>query len=159
MAREGMPESTGRTENFFTRNIRVITFALCVLLFFGAAWAIGSAVYGKREANREGAVITRADVLALAGKKQYVTLSDFRRFKGDEQKKSVTVTERVGDTVVEHEKSAGVYYYIDVEEEFLLLGVFDPNGTVIYCTLTHLSTGRQADLLTDDVNTFFKQFE
>lgn len=144
------PSKDSSTETFFTRNVRTITFLICMAVFLAVAgpWSffrIRDAIYEYQESKREP--MTVADVIQLSEYTRDVFLSDVDKFKGE---RSNWTNE--------------IHYTVEIEDKYLLYVVAEPNTQkILYATLTHLDCveeeyeSKMADVLKKDIATFIHQ--
>ena len=128
------PDTAGKTENFWTRNVKAITFFICLAVFL--------AVFGPMSVFRiieivdehrvDGEMMQIQNVLDLAERREYLTMDQFRAYDGDEQSFS----------------DIGSYYRIRVEDRFLVtVGSETEDGRVSYFSVTHLSSGESIEVM------------
>ena len=138
------PDTAGKTENFFTRNVRLITFLICVGVFLAlfvpiVAYEVVDYLSEARDTRPD---MTLNDVVRLSSQNGKISESQVQEFKSS----SVDV------------KANGIYYYFDVSPHYHVLAVADKNTKMlIYCQLTNFETGETADMLTDDIPAFLNK--
>ena len=137
------PDTKGKTENFFSRNVRLITFLCCIAVFlviFGPIAVLEARDYLTAEHDTRPQM-TLNDVIGLSDWKGNISASQIKKFACDEQ-----------------DKDDVIYYYIDIEPYYMLLSVADKNtGKLIYCELSNLDTGKTVDVLKEDVRAFLQE--
>lgn len=142
--RTGMekPDTVGKTENFFSRNVRLITFLCCIavfLLIFGPIAVLEARDYLTNNYDTR-TEMTLNDVVALSDLKKNITASHIENYACDKD-----------------EKNDGIYYRVDIEPHYFLLCVADKNtGKLIYCELANLDTGKTVNMLEEDVRAFLQ---
>ena len=142
--RQRGPDTAGKTENFFSRNVRLITFLICVSAFlalFVPIVAYETIDYLKmaRDMRPE---MTLNDVLKLAEQNGKISEAQIQKFK----------------TTSEDIQAATTYYYFDISPHYHVLAIADKNTKMlIYCQLTNFETGETADMLVDDIYAFLNK--
>lgn len=134
-------ETVGKTENFGSRNVKLITFLVCLgvlLALFIPVGVIGiDAVIDFLERD-ERPEMTVADVVALSEQEGALYLSDLTRFQG-------TLDEQTWE----------LHYIIDIAPCYHLRAVADKDSQkLLYFTMLNLDTGASVNVLTDDVRAF-----
>ena len=138
------PDTAGKTENFFSRNVRLITFLICVGVFLGffvpiVAYETIDYLMTARDTRPE---MTLNDVLQLSEQKGKISESQIQKFKSTN----------------EDVQAATVYYYFDISPHYHVLAIADKNTKMlIYCQLTNFETGETADMLVDDIYAFLNK--
>ena len=132
-----------KTESFFSRNVRTITFLICITLFLIAFVPI-AVLEAYDYLSKLGDVrpdMTLIDVIALSDRDGAISVSQISGFSGTESK---------GDDTT--------YYYFDIEPYYTVLAVAD-NDTkmLLYCQLANLETGETVDVLKEDVRAFLEE--
>ena len=99
-------DTVGQTETFWTRNVKLITFLICIAVFltvFGpmSVFRIAKYIEENRNAGEEMSVET---VLELSDRHQALRLSDFKKYEK-------TVSD--GDDAI--------LYFLTVEEDYLVM--------------------------------------
>ncbi len=153
MRPEQTPEAqtVGKTENFFTNHVRLIAFLSTLLAFlaiFGpiSAFHIYDYITEQQDTRTE---LTREELVTLS-ERGNIRFSDLRGYVGEESEHSIL--DAAGNRVVKE-----VYYTISFEDRFTLRAVADASsGEMIYLTLFDLDSGKEVDLLTEDVAAFFR---
>lgn len=149
-----LPSSTApkgsSTETFFTGNVRLITFLICMAVFLALAgpWSffrIRDAVLEHRENRRT--TMTVQDVLTLSESAKTLQLSDVEKYRGERS-----------------DWSNEIHYSVEIEDAYFLYAVADSaTQKITYLTLTHLnceaheSNERMADVFKDDIAAFIRQ--
>lgn len=151
MRRRGYePSKDSSTETFFTANVRLITFLICMAVFLALAgpWSvfrIRDAVLEYREGKRTS--MTVQQVIALSEAAGTPVLSDVDKYRGERS-----------------DWDDEIHYTVKIEDEYLLYAVADAaTQKITYMTLTHLNCGanesdaRTADVFGDDIAAFVRQ--
>lgn len=137
------PDTAGKTENFFTRNVRLITFLVCVGVFvalFGPIAMMEADNYLENE-NDSKYTMTLENVLTLAKQNGYISASQIKDYANRQ-----------------NETEDEIYYYIDIEPNYFLFAVADKNSQMLlYCDLSNLDTGKSVDVLKGDVKAFLEE--
>ena len=127
------PDTAGETETFWTRNVKLITFLICLFLFlafFGpvSVFHIVDCAQESREARN---AMTVEEVLTFADQRRSLSITQFEDYEGDEQNWGF-----------------GTYYFINAGENFrITVGSEISNGAVTYFTVTKRSTGEIMDVM------------
>lgn len=134
--------SVCKTETFFTRHARLLTFLTCIAVFLLLFWPI--AMPEMRTLSHEGdrrPQMTQNDVLNVAKLGSRFTESQASKYLGNKM-------------VTDYEN----YYYIDVEPHFQMLAVYDKDTKVLlFCQLFNEKTGEKIDVLKGNVAAFMQQ--
>ena len=70
-----------RKEGFFQSNVKLITFIICMAIFLGSAIIIPLVhFYGERTVVKGEISMQLDDIIAIAGKKQYISWKDFDNY-------------------------------------------------------------------------------
>ncbi len=144
--RQRGPDTAGKTENFFSRNVRLITFLVCIgvfLAFFVPIVAYETIDYLKaaRDTRPE---MTLNDVLRLSEQNGKISEKQIQKFK----------------TTHVDVQAATIYYYFDISPHYHVLAIADKNTKMlIYCQLDNFETGETADMLVDDIYAFLNKEE
>jgi len=132
--------TAGKTENFFTRNVRLITFLITLgvlLVILGPIAVLEAKNYFVPDYDSRPQM-TKADVIRIS-QMNYIPEKAIREFAS-----------------VEDEHDYEIYYYIDIEPNYKLLAIADKkSGMLIYCQLSNLGTGESVNVLEEDVEAFF----
>lgn len=142
--RKETADTAGKTETFFTRHVRLITFLICMAVFFCtfvplALWGPVNVFDLLQSCNEnEGReAMTVEDLHSVARKNKSLMITDLDRFIADTSK-----GEQAGLQYV--------IYQIDVGDRYLLTASFnEASGRVYFLTLTDLKTDAYLDLLED----------
>lgn len=134
-----LPDSAGKTETFFTRNVRLITFLTCIaifLAFFGpvSVFTIGKLIERRADQKKP---MTVEETLKLAENPAAVTFDLLRKYDG-----------RYNETETVEA------YYMDFEK-YLILAIRNKTTGKLTVFLENLDSGVRINLLTDDVRAFF----
>lgn len=128
-----------KPEGFASRNVKVITFAVCIavfLLLFGPV----NIFYLSRMSHVEkvgSAKMTESDIRRLSALGEKLTMSDLKRFEG---------------SFSENDRSA---IYTVQFDHYLLYAVEDTEtGRIVVCLLTDASTEESVNVLSGDVSAF-----
>lgn len=141
---DNRPDTRGKTENFFSRNVRLITFLICVSVFLAffvpiVAYEVVDYLADARDNRPE---MTISDVLRLSEQNGKISEKQIQGFKSSD----------VDNKVRE------IYYYFDIAPHYSVLAIADKNTKMlVYCQLTNFETGETADMLVDDVYAFLNQ--
>ena len=134
--------TAGQTENFFSRNVRLITFLITIgvlLVILGPIAVLEAKDYFVPDYDSRPQM-TKGDVIRLSQLDGYIPHSAITKF-----------------ACVEDDHDYEVYYYIDIEPSYKLLAIAEKkSGVLIYCQLSNLDTGESVDVLSEDVEAFFK---
>lgn len=140
--RNDTPDTKGETETFLTRNVRLITFLICIAVFLGIFGPL-SVFHLVRyfdtladEATLGTVEMTTDDLVALSKRADVLTEKDFERF----------VREDGGEWKVGHK--TGRMSYISVGDRYQLSCMVETSTRkVVYLTLMDLDSGESFDLL------------
>ncbi len=140
-------DTAGKTENFFTRNVRLITFLCCLavfLTFFGpiSIFYIDDYIESLEQDTRRD--MTLEDLRSVSDAGRTLNMRALEQFKGEKSENG----EGTESTVT---------YNIPVGERyFLMAGFYAESGKVYYLTLTDLEAHTDLDLLdrTSDLEAF-----
>lgn len=136
-------EPVGKTENFFTRHVKLIAFLITIGVLL--AVFIPIAIWDGRDYLDEDENLpkmTTEDLIVLIDRKNTLTMEDFMQFSG-------TTLEQLD----------GTYYYITIEPHYSVMVRHDVHtGKIDYCTMQNSKNGETFDLLSDDVDlrTYFE---
>ena len=136
-------ETTGQTETFWTRHVKLITFLIVIAVFlalFGPynVFDLAKSINEKRE--MEGR-ITMEEVIALSDLHGSVYLSQLTKYSGE-----LSNLQQLS------------MYSMDIDERYMLIATAEKNGgRVLYLYLNDRDTGRTVDILTGDVRAFLNQ--
>ncbi len=131
------PATKGETENFWTRNVRLITFVICMVVFFGVC--IGFSAYYIYDWFSEPAddrpEMTVSELQILAASPERINTKMLDAYRGE-----YTET-RQNDFLYK-------MYQLDIEGRYTLWISFNgSNGELFDMTLTDSQTAREIDLL------------
>ena len=147
--RQNEINTAGKTETFLTRNVRLITFLICMAVFFSVFGPL-SIFHIRRyiEENREDPrdEMTLADLRYVAENLKTLRTSYLDKFEGE---------------FGENDMGGITYaiYRIPIEERYTLSVSFDRDKNhLFYCTLIDSNGNKRLDLLTDaaDLEDFLK---
>ena len=127
------PDTAGETENFWTRNVKLITFLICLALFltFFGPVTVFQIVDCAQENRAARNAMTVEEVLTFADQRGRLSITQFADYEGDEQNWSF-----------------GTYYIINVGEHFrITVGSELSTGAVTYFTVSKKSTGEVMDVM------------
>ena len=136
--------SAGKTETFFSRNVRLITFLICISVFLAlfvpiVAYEVVDYLADARDTRPE---MTLSDVVRLSAQNGKISEKQITGFKPSEV----------------DNKAGQIYYYFDIAPYYHVLAISDKQTKMlIYCQLTNFETGETADMLTDDVYAFLNK--
>lgn len=141
--------TVGKTETFATRNVKLITFLVCLavfLVFLGplSVWRISEMVNAKKEAEAIEAQMPIGALLAVADKGAAATWSDFRKYE-----KSESINDKDG--------YVGWTLQIRNEPFYVIVGGYGTKTAPQTIRVYSLITGESVDLLGDDVHAFVEQ--
>ena len=127
-------DTAGKTENFFTRNVKAITFFVCLALFltFLGPMSIFRIMEIVDERTPDGEIMQLQDILTLAEQHDTLTMERFTVYDGDKQ------------TLAE----LGSYYRIRVDGRFLVtVGTERDDGRITYFCVTRMQTEEEIDVM------------
>ena len=134
MARKQM-DTAGKTENFFTRNVKLITFLICIAAIFSPFVIAYVKDYIEEHREDPRPEMTVDDLAVIARKADDLCMSDLDAFEG----------ERIDNDM---QGMTYVMYRIHVTDRFVLSASFD--GTqdyIFYLNLMDLDKKTELDLL------------
>ena len=135
--RKTQVDTKGETETFLSRNVRLITFLVCIALFlavFGPLSVFHISEYIKKQSDTR-VEMTGEDLLAVSKKLPNVAPSDLSGFLGE------CGYNEVADMKYE-------IYQIYVDDRYLLMASFNQQTAhLFYFNLTDMKTGQRLDLL------------
>lgn len=136
---EQTPETVGKTETFFSRNVRAVTFLIVLglfLAFFGpfSVFTIGRMI--ERRVNRKN-TLTVEETLKLAENPSAITFERLRKYNG---RYNETDTVEV--------------YYIEFDH-YLILATRNKTTGALTALIENLDNGVRINLQKDDVRAFF----
>ena len=139
----GNSREGGKTESFFTRNVRTITFLVTLGLFLVVFIPI--AILEAKEYFGQD-----------ADARPQMQLTDVIRFS--ESPSGVTPAQLKAYACVELADMGEVYesfYEFQIEPHYRMLAVINNNtGNVTYLTISNVKTNEDADVLEDDIRAF-----
>ena len=135
-------DTAGKTENFFTRNVKLITFLVCITIIFSpfVVTYIQDTIKARREAERPEMTVEYLSLLAEKGKD--LRQRDFSKF----------------DDYREESEMQGMKYAmyripIKHKSNIVLSVSFDASmDYVFYLNLINMNTGAELDLLSEADN-------
>ena len=135
-------DTVGKTENFFSRNVKTITFCLTLAAFLAVFIPIGVIGIGKLDELFDPArhlpEMTLEDVVALSEREETLYLDDLTCYRGEKG-----------------EWTIGTVYTVYIGEEYLLRGVASHvDSRLESCVLYNQQTQEEVDVLEDDVRAF-----
>lgn len=138
-------DCAGKTETFFSRHVRLLTFLITVgvfLLVLGPVFVLEAKNYfGQDEDGRPQ--MTLYDVITLSEQEGDLFKKQLTNFTCEE-----SVQEGQNTTLIR----------IDIEPHYRLFATTDDlTGVVVYCKLLNEDTGDEIDILQDDVRAYFNQ--
>ncbi len=150
--REELPpeeQTVGKTETFATRNVKLITFLVCVAVFLIvlgplSVWRISELVKERQEAKAEEAQMPLGALLAIADKGSAAGWKDFQKFD-----KSESVNKKDG--------YVGWTLQVQNEPFYVIVGGYGTKTSPQTIRVYSLVTGEYADLFRDDVRAFIEQ--
>lgn len=146
--------TAGKTETFFTRNVRLITFLICLGVFlalFGPL-TVFTVINYIEERKDTRPVMSEEELLALSELDRDLYFSDIEGFKGLKDVKTIAVSVDGGGTEI---KEVEIYYYFDIGEDYSALAIAEiDTGKIIYFRLNDKNTQWKADVLKDDIRSF-----
>ena len=139
----------GKTENFATRNVKLITFLVCLavfLVFLGplSVWRISEMVNDKQEADQVAAQMPLGALLAVADKGADASWKDFRAYTKDE-------------SINDKDGYVGWTLQIQNEPFYVIVGGYGTKVPPQTIRVYSLITGESVDLFRDDVRAFVEQ--
>lgn len=152
-------DTVGKTENFLTRNVKLITFLICVgifLTFFGPL-TIFTVIKYIEEMMDTRIPMTEEDLIELSELDRDLYFSDIEGFKGIKDIKTNKYVVDVEDGTEIREEEVEIYYYIDIGEDYSAIAVAEiDTGKIIYFQLSNKTNQWKADVLKDDIRAFFQ---
>ena len=147
-------DTAGKTENFFTRNVKLITFLVCIgvfLAFFGPVTVFTIINYIEEKQDTRP-IMSEEELLALSELDRDLYFSDIEGFKGLKDIKTIPVSVDGGGTEI---KEVEIYYYFDVGTEYSALAIAEiDTEKIIYFRLSNKKNQWKADVLKDDIGSF-----
>ncbi len=139
--KRGEIDTAGKTESFLSRNVRLITFLVCVCLFLAGALVAGAMIYGdldfSRPENDTRPEMSVEELRGIAARAKTLTGGELSRYRGENYDRQID-----GVTV---EK----YYYINAIGGRYNLSATEraSDGRIMYLTVYDLESKKQIDLL------------
>lgn len=137
-----MPPTAGKTENFFTRNIKLMTFLITVgvfLLVFAPIAVMEASVYWGENADARPDMTT-SDLIRLSDQKSVLRVADITKFTCDER-----------------DQEGYVLVTVDIAPHYTMMASAEKGtGKVIFCEVLSNKTSEKVDLLTEDVRLFLQ---
>ena len=135
-------DTAGKTENFFSRNVKTITFLLTLAVFLAVFIPIGVIGIDKIgelfDPARNLPEMTLEDVVALSEREGTLYLEDLTCYRGQRG-----------------EWTIGIVYTVYIGEEYLLRAVASHVDLRLEsCILYNQQTNEEVDVLEDDVRAF-----
>ncbi|MBQ8439053.1 MAG: hypothetical protein IJX19_00185 [Clostridia bacterium] len=150
-------DTAGKTENFFTRNVKLITFLICVgvfLAFFGPVTVFTIINYIEERADNRP-IMSEEELIALSELDRDLYFSDIESFKGVKDIKSYKYPVEVEGGTEMREEEVEIYYYLDIGEDYSALAIAEiDTGKIIYFQLSNKNNQWRADVLKDDIRSF-----
>ena len=147
-------DTVGKTENFLSRNVKLITFLICLgvfLAFFGPLTIFKIIAYIEEKRDTRP-VMSEEELITLSELDRDLYYSDIKGFKGTEDIKTITVSDGGGGTEV---KEVEIYYYFDVGENYTALAIAEiDTEKIIYFQISNVKNQWRADVLKDDIRSF-----
>lgn len=126
-----------KPEGFASRNVKAITFILCVAILLGAFGFASYLVHRKNERPPVGKDMTAQTLIELSRLGPALTMEKLREYAGEY-----------------NESEDRSFYYITFDH-YLILAVEDNNTkTLRSCTLKDKNSGDQIEIIKDDVAAF-----
>ena len=147
-------DTVGKTENFLSRNVKLITFLICLgvfLAFFGPLTIFKIIAYIEERKDTRP-VMSEEELITLSELDRDLYYSDIKGFKGTEDIRSITVSITGGGTAT---KEVEIYYYFDVGENYTALAIAEiDTEKIIYFQISNVKNQWRADVLKDDIRSF-----
>ncbi len=155
----GNPDTVGKTETFFTRHVKLITFLCCLGVFLAifGPWSVFRIVDYIKEKSDDRIVMTGQDLLALSEMDRNLYYNDIKGFKCEEKINShrynTEISEGVTEVIVEDKE---IYcYFLNVDGRYNALAIVDiQSQMVIYFRVTDSKSDLKANVLTDNIADF-----
>ena len=129
-------DTAGKTETFWTRYVKAITFFVCLAIFLAVfgPWSVFRIMDAIEQSRLEDRTMDVEDILYFAERRDALYFSQFEEYEGDLQ-----------------EWEFGKYYAIKIKDTHLIMvGTEMADGRVNYFTVTHLSTNEVVDVMKED---------
>ena len=152
-------DTVGKTETFFTRNVKLITFLICLGVFLALFGPISVFTVKKYLEEKEDTrpIMTESELLVLSELDRDLYFSDLKGYKGREDIHSQKYKVNVADGTEIREKETEIWYYIDIGENYSGLAIADiQTEKIIYFQISNRQTQWKADVLTDDIRSFLQ---
>ncbi|MBE6627349.1 MAG: hypothetical protein E7629_00320 [Ruminococcaceae bacterium] len=147
-------DTVGKTENFLSRNVKLITFLICLgvfLAFFGPLTIFKIIAYIEERKDTRP-VMSEEELITLSELDRDLYYSDIKGFKGTEDIRSITVSVIGGGTAT---REVEIYYYFDVGENYTALAIAEiDTEKIIYFQISNVKNQWRADVLKDDIRSF-----
>ena len=147
-------DTVGKTENFLSRNVKLITFLICLgvfLAFFGPLTIFKIIAYIEERKDTRP-VMSEEELITLSELDRDLYYSDIKGFKGTEDIRSITVSVMGGGTAT---REVEIYYYFDVGENYTALAIAEiDTEKIIYFQISNVKNQWRADVLKDDIRSF-----
>lgn len=135
-------DTKGKTETFFTRNVRLLTFliTLGVLLvaFLPIAYLEAREYYGQRNDSRPKMQVYDLVILSEQPEIQGKQLTKFACEENNQKDKGFCLVQ------------------IEIEPQYTVFASVDTmTGKVVYCTMLNNETNEKIDVLTADLRAYF----
>ncbi len=151
-------DTVGKTENFFTRHVKLITFLICIavfLTFFGPL-TIFTVIRYIEERMDTRIPMTEEDLIALSELDRDLYFSDIEGYKGIKDIKTNKYEVEVDGKTETREEEVEIYYYMDIGADYTALAIAEiDTEKIIYFQLSNKRTQWKADVLKDDIRAFF----
>lgn len=153
------PDTAGKTENFFTNHVKLITFLVCLgvfLVFLGPISVFTVMDYLEKK-NDPRIPMTEVDLIALSELDRDLYFSDIEGFRGTKDIKTVKYNVDGSEDGATAEKEVEIYYYLSVGEDYSALAIADiETEKIIYFRVSNRRNQMHADVLTDDIRAFLQ---
>ena len=128
-------DTVGKTETFFSRNVKLITFLICLGVFLAIFGPISVFhIIDYVEEQNRGDVMPIADILALAEEHDTLRLSRFEGYEKEISKGKTTT-----------------YYFVSAANGYkVMAGAADEDSVVSYFTVTRSDTNESLDVLSSN---------
>ena len=135
-------DTAGKTENFFTRNVKLITFIICIVIIFSpfVVTYIQDTVKARREAERPEMTVEFLSLLAERGKDlRQRDLSKFDDYREESEMQGMKYA--MYRIPVKHNENVVLSVSFDASMDY-----------VFYINLINMDTGAELDLLSEADN-------
>lgn len=150
-------DTVGKTETFFTRNVKLITFLICLGVFLALFGPISVFTVKKYLAEKEDTrpIMSEAELVALSELGRDLYFSDIKGYKGTKDINTQEYKVNVADGTEIRERETEIWYYINIGENYSGLAIADiQTEKIIYFQVSNRKTQWKADVLTDDIRSF-----